>query len=111
VSPVVRLREWPAAVVIALVALAAVLAGAYVKGVPAAARWLAFAMGPRLETRMGEELLSVLDQHYFRSSRVDARQRERIATRFARGAAATALAGCHGGGTSARLLGAQTLHR
>jgi len=90
VSPVVRLREWPAAVVIALVALAAVLAGAYVKGVPAAARWLAFSMGPRLERRMGEELLSVLDQHYFRSSRVEARQRERIATRFAQGAAATA---------------------
>jgi predicted Zn-dependent protease len=89
-SPSVRLREWPAAVAIALAVLVAALAGAYVKGVPAAARWVAFALGPRLEARMGQELLSVLDQHYFRSSRLDPRRRQRIAARFARGAAATA---------------------
>jgi predicted Zn-dependent protease len=89
-SPVVRLRDRPAAVLTALVALAALLVGAYLQGVPLAARWLAFALGPRLETRMGDELLSVLDQHYFRASALSVSERERIATRFARGAAATA---------------------
>jgi len=90
VSPVVRLRDWPAAVALALAALVALLAFAYLEGVPLGARWAAFAMGPRLEQRMGGELLSVLDAHYFRSSGLTLSRREAIATRFAQGAAAVA---------------------
>jgi Zn-dependent protease with chaperone function len=77
-------------VVIALTALIALLAGAYFKGLPAAARWLAFVLPARLEARMGEQVLAVLDQHYLGPSRFGTARRERIAARFARGAAATA---------------------
>lgn len=86
----VRLRRWWPAVIIALAALVSVLAAAYFKGLPAAARWAAFALPPRFEARMGEQLLAVLDKHHFQPSRLDAARRARISDRFTRGAAATA---------------------
>lgn len=90
VSTVVRLqRRWPMALA-ALAALVALVAAAYVKGLPAAARWVAFALPPRLEARMGDQLLAVLDAHYFKPSRLDAARRARITDRFSRAAATTA---------------------
>jgi len=89
-SMVLRLqRRWPAALA-ALAALVALVIFAYFEGVPAAARWAAFAMPPRLEARMGDQLLAVLDKHYLRPSRLDPARRERIADRFDRAAAASA---------------------
>jgi len=89
-SLAVRLQGWWLAVVIALAALVALLAAAYFKGLPAAARWVAFALPPRLEARMGDQLLAVLDKHYVRPSRLDPVRRRRISERFSRAAAAVA---------------------
>src|SRR5574341_854135 len=77
---------WPAAV-IALAVLVALPSVGYFKGLPAAARWLAFALPPRIETRMGDQLLAVLDKHHFRPSGLDAAERTRISDRFTRAAA------------------------
>ena len=89
-SLVVRLqRRWPA-VIVALAALVALLAWVYVKGLPAAAHWAAFALPPKFEERMGAELLAVLDKHHLRPSRLDPAQRTRIAGRFAGAATSTA---------------------
>lgn len=89
-SLAVRLQgRWPAAV-IALAVLVALLAAGYLQGLPAGARWLAFALPPRLEARMADQLLAVLDKHYFRPSRLDAVRRTRITDRFTRAAAAIA---------------------
>jgi predicted Zn-dependent protease len=86
-SLAVRLQEQWVAVVVALLILVGLLAAGYFKGLPAAARWAAFAVPPELEARMGEQILSVLDTHYLQPSRLDPATRAGIAERFARGAA------------------------
>jgi len=45
---------------------------------------------PRLEARMGDQLLAVLDKHYLRPSRLDPARRGRISDRFDRAAATSA---------------------
>lgn len=86
-SPAVRLQRWWPGALIALAALLALLIPLYFKGLPAAARWAAFALPPQLEARMGEQLLAVLDKHYLRPSHLDAREQARIADRLSRAAA------------------------
>jgi len=89
-SLAVRLQQrWPA-VIVALAVIVAMLGLFYFKGLPATARWLAFSLPPRLEARMGEQVLGVLDKHYMRRSSVDIERRTRLANRFALAAAATA---------------------
>jgi predicted Zn-dependent protease len=89
-SLAVRLQQrWPA-VVLALAVIAATLGLAYFKGLPAAAHWLAFKLPPRLEARMGGQVLAVLDKHYLKPSRLDPARRTELALRFASAAAATA---------------------
>ena len=89
-SMVVRLqRRWPAALA-ALATLVAIVIAAYFEGLPAAAHWAAFAMPPRLEARMGDQLLAVLDKHYLRPSRLDPTLGARISDRFNRAAATSA---------------------
>jgi predicted Zn-dependent protease len=87
--PVRLQRRWYAVLMI-VAALVGLLAAGYFKGLPAAARWLAFALSPRLENRMGEQLLMVLDRHYLKASRLDPTRRARINERFSRAAAAIA---------------------
>ena len=82
-------RRWPA-VLLAAAALVALLAAGYVYVLPVAARWAAFAMPATLEARMGDELLAALDRHFLHPSRLDAAERARLSTRFARAAAAAA---------------------
>ena len=89
-SPIVRLQRWTLGVVIALAAVVALLAVLYVKGLPAAARWAAFALPPQYEARMGTELLAVLDRHYLKPSRLEVTWRAQTTERFARAAAPTA---------------------
>jgi Zn-dependent protease with chaperone function len=86
----VRLQRRWLAVLAILAALVGVLALGYFKGLPVAARWAAFAVPPRLEHRMGEQVLGVLDKHHVRASRLDTVRRTQIADRFARAAAAAA---------------------
>jgi len=87
---VVRLQRRWLAVVAILAALFGLLGLGYLKGLPVAARWAAFALPPRLEHRMGEQVLGVLDKHHFRASRLDLGRRTQIAERFSRAAAAAA---------------------
>jgi predicted Zn-dependent protease len=89
-SLAVRLQRWWPAVIVAVVALMSLLALAYLKGLPAAARWTAFALPPRFESRMGDQILEVLDKRYFEPSRLDGIRRAQISDRFARVAAAVA---------------------
>src|SRR5262249_10579435 len=89
-SIAVRLQQrWPA-VLVGLAVIVAMLGLFYFKGLPATARWLAFKMPPRLEERMGEQVLGVLDKHYLRPSGPDVERRRRIAERLIFAAAATA---------------------
>jgi len=89
-SIAVRLQQrWPG-VVAALALIVAMLGLFYFRGLPATARWLAFKIPPRLEERMGEQVLRVLDKHYVRPSVLDVERRRRIAERLSRAAAAAA---------------------
>ena len=84
----VRLQaRWPA-VVVALALIVSGIVALYVKGLPVAAHWVAFALPPRLEARMGEQLMTALDRYYVRPSELDEAQRARIRDRFNRAAAA-----------------------
>jgi Zn-dependent protease with chaperone function len=89
-SPAARLQRWWPGALMALAALVALLMALYFKGLPAAARWAAFALPPRLEARMGEELMAVLDKHHLQPSHLDVSKRAQISDRFARAAAAVA---------------------
>lgn len=89
-TPVQRLqRHWPAAVA-ALAGLVAMLAWAYVVGVPAAADWLAPRLPDGLEARIGEEVLTHLDTRGFAASTLPEERRAAISRRFAAMAAAAA---------------------
>src|SRR5262249_41625909 len=89
-SIAVRLQQrWPA-VLVGLAVIVTMLGLFYFKGLPATARWLAFRMPPRLEERMGEQVLRVLDKHFLRPSGVDVERRRRIGERLSVAAAATA---------------------
>ena len=90
VSPVVQLRRWWPAVLVALASLVALAALAYLKGVPLAARWVADRLPAGIERRMGDQMLAALDRHYLGPSRLDAERRERLARRFAAAAAKAA---------------------
>ena len=63
----VRLQRWWPAVLTGLAAMVAGLAVLYVVALPAAAHWVAFAVPPSLEARMGQQVLAVLDRHYLRA--------------------------------------------
>ena len=86
VSPAVRLRRWWPAVLAALAGLVALVALAYVKGVPLAARWAAERLPTGIESRMGDQMLTALDRHYLAPSRLDTQWREGLARRFAEAA-------------------------
>jgi predicted Zn-dependent protease len=86
----VRLQRWWPAVLTGLAAMVAGLAVLYVVALPAVAHWVAFALPPSLEARMGQQVLAVLDRHYLKPSRLEVGRREAIADRLARAAAATA---------------------
>lgn len=83
----VRLQRWWPGVIAAVVVLVGLLIAGYVRGLPAAARSVAFALPPHLERRMGQQFLTVLDKHHFKPSRLDPARRERISGRFADAAA------------------------
>ena len=86
----VRLQNSVPGVVVVVVALVGLLTVGYFKGLPVAARWLAFALPPRLEARMGDQLLAMLDKHRFKPSRLHGVLGTGVADRFARAAAAIA---------------------
>ncbi|MBI3825069.1 MAG: M48 family metallopeptidase [Candidatus Rokubacteria bacterium] len=82
----VRLQaRWPA-VVAALATVVALLGLAYFKGVPIAARWLALLLPPRLEARMGDQVMAALDTYYLGPSHLQPARRARLADRFTRAA-------------------------
>jgi predicted Zn-dependent protease len=86
----VRLRRWWPAVLAGVAALVALVALFYFKGLPVVARWAAFALPARLEARMGEQVLAVLNGHYLKPTRLAATQRAALVERFARAAAVAA---------------------
>ena len=83
VSPVVQLRRWWPAVLVALAGLIVLVALAYLKGLPLAARWVADRLPAGIEGRLGDRMLVALDRHYLGPSQFDAEWRERLARRFA----------------------------
>lgn len=89
-SQSVRLQAWWPAALVALAAVCALSGLIYFKWLPAAVRWIAFALPHQLETRMGDELLRVLDEHYLEPSRLQADEHMRILDRFTRAAALVA---------------------
>jgi len=89
-SPVVRMqRAWPAALV-ALAGLIALIAWAYLKGVPALADSLARALPPSLEQSMGDRFIDWLDRSQFKPSTLPVEQRDRLLQKFAATAAIAA---------------------
>lgn len=89
-TPVQRMqRQWPMTLA-ALAGVAAVLAWAYVAGVPAAAGWLAPRLPDGLEQRIGAEVLRELDTRVFAPSTLPEDRRAAIAQRFAGMASAAA---------------------
>src|SRR5204862_1133762 len=82
-------RAWPL-VIAALVLLLGLLVFAYVRGIPAAARWAAFALPASVEQRVGVELLALLDSRKLGPSRVSADRQGAIAAQFAQAAARAA---------------------
>ena len=78
-----RLQRWWPGALLALVAIIGLLATGYFKGLPAAARWVTFALPPRIEDRMGGQVLTVLDRHYLKPSRLSAQRRSDVERRFA----------------------------
>jgi Zn-dependent protease with chaperone function len=78
-------RSWP----LAVGALAVLLGGfvfAYVRGIPAAARWLAFALPPSVEERIGEQVEKTLNLEMLMASRLPPERTREIAEPFARAA-------------------------
>lgn len=86
----VRLQRWWPGVLTGLAGMVAVLVALYLVVLPKAANWVAFALPPGLEARMGEQVLTVLDRHYLKPSGLDASRRTTISDRLARAAAAAA---------------------
>jgi len=87
---VARLQgRWPF-LVVALAMLLGLLGFAYMRGVPAAARWAAFALPASVEQRVGAEVLALLDGREMEASRVPADRLADIAAQFARAAAQAA---------------------
>jgi predicted Zn-dependent protease len=74
-------RAW-AAVVVALFALVGAAVWIYVEGLPVAARWIADALPPSFEERIGERVLGVLDERQLRPSSLPAERQQKIAKRF-----------------------------
>jgi len=64
VSPVVQLRRWWPAVLVALAGLIALVSLAYLKGLPLAAHWVADRLPAGIEGRLGAQMLVALDRHY-----------------------------------------------
>ncbi len=91
-APVVRLQRHGPAVALALLLLLATLLAGYFRGVPAAARAIAFALPPALEERMGEQLLSVLDRAWLQPSLLPESERAAIAARFEQAAITSGVA-------------------
>lgn len=68
---------------IATLLVVGLLIVAYMRGVPAAARWAAQAMPPEVELRMGTALLELLDQKRLRPTALPEAKRAAITQRFA----------------------------
>lgn len=85
-----RLQRWWPGVIVALAVALAAVALAYTRGVPLAAQWAASLLPSALETRLGDQLLAVLDRHYFRESDLDPARRERLEELFAHAVGVTA---------------------
>jgi len=80
----VRLQAYRAATELAVAAVVALCAVAYLEVLPRATRWAAFRLSPRLELSMGEHLLEFLDAHGFQPSQLSEQPRASIAEAFAR---------------------------
>jgi predicted Zn-dependent protease len=80
---VARLQQrWPVAL-LALATLLALLAFGYLRGLPAAARWAAFALPPQIEQQLGDQVLELLDAQQLRPSQLDPAHQQRLRQRFA----------------------------
>lgn len=80
---VARLQQrWPVAL-LAVVALVALLVFGYLRGLPAAARWIAFALPPQIEQQLGDQVLELLDARRLGPSRLESARQERLRQRFA----------------------------
>ena len=90
VSPVVRLQGWWQAVVVGLAGLVALMALAYFKGLPIAAKWAAERMPHTIEQRMGEQVLAVLDENHLDPSTLPGYRHRVLTRRFAEAAAKAA---------------------
>lgn len=75
---------------IAALLLVGLLVAAYVRGVPAGARWAAEAIPPEVELRMGASLLELLDNTRLRPTELAEAKRAAIAQRFAQMASTVA---------------------
>jgi predicted Zn-dependent protease len=83
-SRVVLLQSYGPAAVLAVAAIIALCAAIYLVVLPRATHWAAFKLPPRLEARMGQRVLQLLDEHGFEPSRLAAETRQRIAQGLAR---------------------------
>ena len=75
-------RSWLAAIV-GLLGLCTLAIVGYLRGIPAAAEWVASMMPPTIERHIGDRLLGSLDQGWLQGSEVDRGRRAAIAERFA----------------------------
>ena len=78
-------RKWPIALgcLFLLIGLIVVL---YVRGVPVAATWLAFALPEAAEARLGDAVLDSLDASHFKPSTLSSKRQQAIEARFAQAA-------------------------
>lgn len=78
-------RKWPIALgcLFVLIGLIVVL---YVRGVPVAATWLAFALPEAAEARLGDAVLDSLDASHFKPSTLSSKRQQAIEARFAQAA-------------------------
>lgn len=80
---VARLQQrWPVAL-LALAALLGLLVFGYLRGLPAAARWAAFALPPQIEQQLGDQALALFDAQQLAPSRLDPARQDRLRRRFA----------------------------
>ncbi len=79
---IARLQAWWPATIVALVLLVASMVFAYTRGIPAAAKWAAFALPVGLEQRIGLQVLDALDHQHLAPSNLAASRRSALEHRF-----------------------------
>jgi predicted Zn-dependent protease len=86
-TPVQRMQRYWHAALVSLACLLVLAAFVYSRGLPAAAKWIAFRMPDTFEHKLGDEVLRQMDRHAFAPSRLPAARRAAIVQRFADAAA------------------------